>query len=344
MRMGTFVNENEWISIIVPVYNMEQYLERCVNSIRCQTYKKLEIILVDDGSTDASSSMCDLYAMQDSRIKVVHKKNGGLSDARNAGLAIATGAYIGYVDSDDWIEPQMYERMYKACVNHNAQVAICRYARVYQDHTILGGSDHVTVFDKEDLLRVYIGEDDRYIVYNSVWSKLFARQVVEGQTFPVGQNSEDIMYTTKAFCKITKGVYLDSCLYYYVLDRKGSIMNERDTQRMFRDEIPFWREHISYIKEHASVQLGEMAAYYFYRRLLSYYLKLSSDKKTKNDAKHLVEMMKKEKRQIRAAYAKAYGGRGDVVRMNLFLCSPWLYRTVNKVYEQMIIPIRCKSR
>ena len=114
------------ISIIVPVYNMEQYLERCMESIINQTYPTLEIILVDDGSTDRSPQLCDAYAKKDSRIRVVHKPNGGLSDARNAGLAIATGTYIGYVDSDDWIELDMYERMYSACVENGAQLAVCR--------------------------------------------------------------------------------------------------------------------------------------------------------------------------------------------------------------------------
>ena len=118
---------NELISIIVPVYNMEKYLARCVDSIIAQTYDKIEIILVDDGSTDNSSSMCDHYARKDERIKVVHKLNGGLSDARNAGFAVATGSYIGYVDSDDWIEPDMYEKMYYACVENDAELAVCRY-------------------------------------------------------------------------------------------------------------------------------------------------------------------------------------------------------------------------
>ena len=105
--MDKCVNKNDLISVIVPVYNMEQYMERCVNSIINQTYHNLEIILVDDGSTDHSTAMCDEYALRDERIKVVHKPNGGLSDARNAGLAVVSGNYVGYVDSDDWIEPQM---------------------------------------------------------------------------------------------------------------------------------------------------------------------------------------------------------------------------------------------
>lgn len=270
------MEEQELLSVIVPVYNVEQYLERCVDSILGQTYQNLEIILVDDGSSDASPRLCDAYAAKDGRIKVVHKHNGGLSDARNAGLAKATGKYIGYVDSDDWIEPTMYETMYQACKEQKAQVAICRYSQVYRDREVTGGSGEIIGFDREELLRIYIGGHDQYIIYNSVWSKLFSREVVEGALFPTGHNSEDIMYTTKAFCKAKRAVYLDTCLYHYVLDREGSIMNVQRGQRMFKDELPFWREHMEYIGKQVSEEMGMYAAYHFYRRLLFYYMDYSN--------------------------------------------------------------------
>lgn len=337
--------QKDVISIIVPVYNMEQYLERCMNSIWQQTYTKLEIILVDDGSTDKSPQMCDEYARQDNRIKVVHKQNGGLSDARNAGLAIAGGAYIGYVDSDDWIEPDMYERMYQACTEHDAQVAICRYAQVYKDHTIQGGTGKVTVFDKEELLRNYIGDCDDYVIYNSVWSKLYAREIVEGVQFPTGRNSEDIMYTTKAFCKADRGVYIDKCLYHYVLDRDGSIMNVKRGERMFRDELPFWREQIAYIREQVSSQMGDFAAYHYYRRLLFYYLDWAKEAKpVRGDyAERIAGELKSSRQEIQRIYRNDFVAAGDRARMRLALASPGLYRYVTKGYEKIIIPLRNRS-
>lgn len=334
------VSREDLISVIVPVYNMEQYLERCVNSIVDQTYRNLEIILVDDGSTDRSPRMCDEYAAKDGRIKVVHKVNGGLSDARNAGLQVATGTYIGYVDSDDWIEPQMYQRMYEACIEHQAQVAVCRYAKIYRDHVDREGNGQVTVFDREGILKIYLTDQPEYVVYNSVWSKLFAREVVEGVLFPVGKNSEDIMYTTKAFCKLEKAVYIDECLYDYVLDREGSIMNVNRTQRMFQDEIPFWREHITYIREMVSKDMGDMAAYYFYRRLLSYYMELAVGEETRIAAKRIAGIMRDERAEIRRVYTNAFEGKGDVIRMQLFLVSPRLYRSVNQIYERIVLPHR----
>lgn len=340
--MDKCVNKSDLISVIVPVYNMEQYLERCINSIKKQSYSNLEIILVDDGSTDHSADMCDTYAQEDQRIKVIHKVNGGLSEARNAGLAIATGTYIGYVDSDDWIEPQMYQKMYEACIENEAQVAVCRYAKVYSDETIRGGNHKTTVFERDSILKVYLSDNSDYIVYNSVWSKLFAREIIVGEIFPVGKNSEDIMYTTRAFCKVTKAVYVDECLYNYVLDREGSIMNVNRTERMFQDEIPFWREHIAYIRQHVSDEMGDMAAYYFYRRMLSYYMELSQQAETRNAAKQIASMMKNEKAVILKVYGNAYEGKGDVVRMNIFMMSPTAYKIMNKLYEKVIIPLRMK--
>lgn len=117
----------ELISIIVPVYNVEQYLDDCLISIINQTYKNLEIILIDDGSTDKSGKICDEYAKKDSRIIVIHKENGGVSSARNAGLRIAKGAYIGFVDPDDWIAEDMYEVLYSNAKKYDADVSVCKY-------------------------------------------------------------------------------------------------------------------------------------------------------------------------------------------------------------------------
>lgn len=332
------------ISVIVPVYNMEKYLDRCMQSVLGQTYQNLEIILVDDGSTDASPQMCDEYAVKDDRVKVVHKQNGGLSDARNAGLAIATGTYIGYVDSDDWIETDMYERMHAACVENHAEVAICRYASVFPDRTLTAGTDRLYVFNREELVDKYISDDDNVIIYNSVWSKLFHRSIVDGEIFPVGHNSEDIMYTTRSFCKVTKGVYIDSCLYNYVQNREGSIMNTNRTERMFRDEIPFWREHIKCIGENVSLQMGDKAAFWFYRRLLAYYIDLSRAEATKEAAGRLAQMMEAESEEIKRVYTSIAVSRGDSCRMKVFLICPKLYYGVNMLYERVLIPIKSKLR
>ena len=121
------MKEDYLISIIVPVYKVEKYLQECVTSIQNQTYRNLEIILVDDGSPDKSGKLCNEYAKRDSRIKVIHKVNGGLSSARNAGLKIAKGEYIGFVDSDDYIRKNMYEKLLDACIQNKTEIAACNY-------------------------------------------------------------------------------------------------------------------------------------------------------------------------------------------------------------------------
>lgn len=329
------------ISVIVPVYNVQDYLERCINSIWQQTYRNLEIILVDDGSTDHSGKMCDAFAAKDSRIKVIHKKNGGLSDARNAGLAQATGEYIGYVDSDDWIEPQMYDTMYRACKVQNAEVAICRYQGIYEGAVREKGSGEITPLTQEALLQAYICGDDKLVIYNSVWCKLFKKELVEGTLFPKGRNSEDIMYTTRAFCKAQKAVFVDSFFYNYVQDRAGSIMNEKRTERMFRDELPFWREHIACIRENVSQEMGDKAAYHYYRRLLFYYMDLKKEKNTQAAGK-IADECRQMKKEIARIYGQTFVASGDKVRMKCMLLSPTLYYLMDCFYNKVVIPIRTK--
>lgn len=336
---------NDLISVIVPVYNVGEYLERCVNSILQQTYERLEIILVDDGSTDASAQMCDEFARADKRIKVIHKENGGLSDARNAGLKAATGSYIGYVDSDDWIEKDMYERMYNSCVENDAQLCICRYFSEYRDKTLGGGNGECIPLTRDELLRIYVGGHEQYVIYNSVWSKLFARTLVDGMTFPKGRNSEDIMYTTRAFCRLSRAVYLDSCLYHYVLDRDGSIMNVSGGERRFKDELPFWREHIALISEQVSAEMGDFAAYHFWRRLLFYYMDFRNASKNGEDkalyyAKRIENEICRDRACIKRIYRSDMVSRGDRARMKLFFLSPTLYAYVVRLYEKFLIPIK----
>lgn len=128
--------EEKLISIIVPVYNVEKYLKECIDSVISQTYKNLEIILVDDGSTDKSGEICDEYSKKDSRIKVIHKENGGLSDARNVALDIAKGEYIGFVDSDDYVEKDMFETLYKLAEEHNTEISSISFYKTLENEII----------------------------------------------------------------------------------------------------------------------------------------------------------------------------------------------------------------
>lgn len=332
------------ISVIVPIYNVEKYLVRCIESIINQSYQDLEIILVDDGSTDSSGKICDEYALKDVRIIVVHKENGGLSDARNAGLAHATGEYIGYVDGDDWIEPDMYEKMVSNCMSTGMDVAACRYREVYPDSIIDNSSERVLTLSREEALEIYLCGHPNVKIYNSVWSKLFRADLVKDFRFPVGQKSEDIMYTTKAFCNMNGCVYIDKALYNYVRGRAGSIMETYDEKRMFQDELPFFKEQIAYVKSKGLEEYSDKAAYHYYRRLMIYFLDCRKDATMKGAADKLSELIRQDREEIERVYSMDFVEKGDKVRMRIMLCSPGLYYLFATLYENVIVRIKRKCR
>ena len=213
--------DNELISIIVPVYKVEKYLEKCVNSILKQTYTNLEIILVDDGSPDKCGQLCDELAKTDDRIKVFHKENGGLSDARNYGVERANGEYIGFVDSDDYIHECMYEELYKAIKKSGTSIAECGVTRVYKNtlrpHYV--GEDYFLVLDREGYLKEYL-ENKR--LYGSAWCKLIHRDLAKKIKFPTGKIYEDAFYTLELLKTVDKYTLISGNYYYYYI-RENSI-------------------------------------------------------------------------------------------------------------------------
>lgn len=212
------------ISVIIPVYNVEKYLNRCVESIVGQTYRNLEIILVDDGSPDRCPAMCDAWAEKDNRIKVVHKKNGGLSDARNAGLEMAGGELIGFVDSDDWIAPDMYQCLYETMKADNSDVAACGVKMVWEDDTLpqiltKAGS---CVLNRNEAMQALIEES---WLKQPVWYKLYKAELIRNIWFPVGKYHEDVFWSYQAIGAAERVSVIDHAGYYY-WQRSGSIMGE----------------------------------------------------------------------------------------------------------------------
>ena len=221
---------NELISIIVPVYNVEQYLEKCVNSIINQTYKNLEIILVDDGATDTSCKMCDELAKIDSRIKVYHKENGGLSDARNYGVERATGEYIGFVDSDDYIDSEMYEKLYEAIKKENTDVAECNLKIIYPDRVeLFTEKKYYSVCTKQEYLEEYLKIEK---VFGSACVRLINSKIAKKINFPVGKLYEDTYYAYGLINVADSYVIMDAPYYNYLM-RENSITNARFNPRIF---------------------------------------------------------------------------------------------------------------
>ena len=216
------------ISIIVPVYNVEPYLRKCLDSIINQTYRDLEILIIDDGSTDGSGEICNEYAASDHRLQVIHQNNKGLSEARNSGIDIATGDYILFVDGDDWIESNTVECLYQACLDHNAEVSCCGHYKEFADRTTV----HSLVTSKKE----YEGEE---IVVPAMkgsfahyaWEKLWERSLFEECRFPSGMQFEDVATTWKLFLRCNKVVCIPDVLFHYTY-RKDSIGNTKTMKNL----------------------------------------------------------------------------------------------------------------
>ncbi len=215
------------ISVIVPVFQVAKYLDQCIASIVTQSYRNLEIILVDDGSTDECPAICDAWEAQDTRIKVLHQDNEGLSCARNAGLKLATGELIGFVDSDDWLESQMYEKLVQALSETGADLAICRFQREKDGTSPLtlkrNTSDTKIVIPPEEALKTLLLWDNNTIA-NCVWNKLYRRKLIAGIEFIEKQLYEDVPWTANVIGNANSCVCLDTVLYHY-RQRKGSLIH-----------------------------------------------------------------------------------------------------------------------
>ena len=210
------------ISIIIPIYKVEKYLPRCIESLLAQTYKNLEIILIDDGSPDGCPQICDNYAQRDSRIIVIHQKNTGVSAARNAGLKIAKGEYIGFCDADDFVRPTMYEKLKKFIEYNEADLAICGYDYVDEDGA--KSREYVNIGDgcidqEECYLRFF---DMPPTIRLGVCNKLYRHQMIQSLSFPFGiKGAEDALFLGTYIGRIKKAVKIDEPLYMNC-ERRGS--------------------------------------------------------------------------------------------------------------------------
>ena len=218
---------SELISIIVPVYKVEAYLPRCIDSILAQTHKNLDIILVDDGSPDNSGKICDAYAEQDNRITVIHQANGGLSDARNAGIAAAKGAYLTFLDSDDWVPAEYIGYLYNLLKETGSAISLCNFLKTTTEELPqVTEPEMVTVMKNDAILAKYIDlGDDFHPQLVMACGKLFEASLFETIRFPVGRLHEDEFTTYKLFHFAPQTVISKKPLYYY-WQREDSIMGE----------------------------------------------------------------------------------------------------------------------
>lgn len=267
--------ENPLISIIIPIYNVEKYLKRCLDSVVNQSYKNLDIILVDDGSTDKSGIICDEYSKKDDRIRVIHKKNGGLSDARNTGLELVQGEYIGFVDSDDLINVDMYKIMINQILINKADLAICKFVKFYdknaneiiemskQNISNYNFSKNTACVDRENALRECLSTKKFSV---SAWSKLYKKAIFNDLVFPYKTEMEDFAVIIDIILKCNKILLINEQLYYYY-QRTNSIINSRfkksdlDLEKIFVRNVDLVDRFFPKIHNQAKTNL---TAHYFY--------------------------------------------------------------------------------
>lgn len=259
---------NPKISVIVPIYNVEKYIKRCIESLVNQSYKNLEIILVDDGSPDNCPKICDDYADKYGNIKVVHKKNGGLSDARNAGMEIATGEYISFIDSDDYIDLETYDITIKKMLETNSEIGAFNILLFSDDELHPDLSDKFEIMNSEQAIENTI---DDIKVKTNAWNKIYKANTIENLKFPVGRLNEDEFFTFKALGKANRIVYLyRQCYYYY--QRPNSIMGKYGLNRLdMLDGV--WERYIFVKEKYPSIEQKAKLSFafcclYHYQKLL----------------------------------------------------------------------------
>lgn len=249
------------ISIIVPVYGVENYLDQCIWSIVDQTYQNLEIILVDDGSMDNCPALCDAWEKKDNRIKVIHKKNGGLSDARNAGISYATGELIGFVDGDDYLDCKMYELLLEKLNQTDSDIAVCGVQMFWEDRseTQLLTKQGEIVLENADAMRALLEET---WLKQPVWNKLYKREVVAGILFEKGKYHEDVFWSYQMIARAKRVCVFDTPCYFY-RQRNDSIMGVKFSVKRL-DALEAMSQRINFLKNtYPDLVCGEMASYYF---------------------------------------------------------------------------------
>lgn len=326
--------KNELISVVVPVYNIEKYLDKCIKSIVEQTYANLEVILVDDGSTDNSGMICDKYAESDARVFVLHQKNGGRSAARNAGMDKASGEYLMFVDGDDWIDNNCVEEAYRIFENETEMV-IFRARNIYADKIEDNGSGRCVKLVGREPLEFYINGYDNLPILNSVWGKLYRKSLVSGIRFEEGRYYEDIMFTTRICAACRSCVYLDRAYYNYNIATDSSITYTGVNDLTFRDEIPIFYEKEVFLRNMGREDLADRYSYFRYQKLVLYYTECVKRKESRY-AKRISEIIRGDKKVINEIIRKEYVSAYYRMYLPLFMISPKMAYICGNLFENFV--------
>ena len=243
------MKNNSLVSVVVPVYNIKDYIEKCLKSIVSQSYDNLEIVVVDDGSTDGSGKLCDEFAKKDKRVRVFHKKNGGLSDARNFGIKKSQGEIVALVDGDDYVDADYIKAMYEVMVKDDSDMVVCGFDNNIPSSFVVSGEDATK--------KLLVEQENIEIV---AWNKLYKKELFEkGIEYPVGEKHEDALTTYKLFAEVKKVSYVSKSLYHYV-KREDSIMGQKDIVGRLEMREKAAKEAVEYFADNSQLkQAAEVA-------------------------------------------------------------------------------------
>ncbi|MCD2502361.1 glycosyltransferase [Clostridium sp. NSJ-145] len=317
------------ISVIVPVYNVEKYLEKCIISILGQTFKDFELILVNDGSTDSSGEICNKYKKIDERIKVIYQKNSGLSAARNAGLEMAKGDYIGFVDSDDYINNNMYETMFKLAQENNADIVQCKFKKFYNDFLEENEENNTNrifnISNSEEALYKLLSIGDMNVQCVVAWNKLYKSNLFNDIRFPIAKIHEDEFTTYKLFDKSKKIVFCESEMYYY-RQVDGSIMNSKFNKRRLH-YLEALEEQLCYF-ENRNKEIYKEILIKYELNLKIYYFRV------KSNIENNKEILKEIRKKYYVVFKKLCENNKFMLKRKLinilFLVSPNLFQKIQK--------------
>lgn len=323
--------EQSLISVIVPVYKAEPYLRKCVDSIRNQTYKNLEILLVNDGSPDRSGELCEELAREDARIRVFHKENGGQSSARNVALDHMTGSYVGFVDSDDWIEPEMYEHLFCLLKSHDAQIAACGGQLDYSDGRVSYFNDaypqetEIRFFSMKESLRESL--KNQRLTY-SLCDKLYDSRIFDGLRMSEGKIFEDMEIIPKCLERSEMTVYDPKPLYHYYMTSESTMRGRFHPKKFASADVA--REKAEDYKERYPDLYEEALARYFAECVSLVHLSCG-ESSCKDTRKTLI-------RAVRGSYPKgvlSHMSCNEKIKFRCLRFSPWLFEVMMKMYDAL---------
>lgn len=322
--------EKNKISVIVPVYNVEKYVSKCLASIIGQSYKNLEIIVVNDGSTDNSGVICDEYARSDNRVTVIHQKNSGVSSARNSGLEIATGELIGFVDGDDFIDTNMYEELVRQMIDENADIVCCAYKQIYPDKVVDFSDGSITIFNGMEMFEEYITVKNRCMMSPAVWNRLFKKELFENLKFENGRIFEDKKITCETLTKIKKGVYVNKTYYNYV-QRDKSITRKMLTNGKIDDFIFMNKYQNEMVEKHLSKECYAKCLEIYYCILLDYFCKSYKNKNIQRKKELKAAMKEVRSVAIQSFIQNVHIPKKDKILLKISAYNADVYYFFNKV-------------